>query len=660
MSILIIDDNKENQQLLSAILSVNYTIYCASTGGGGIELAQQLMPEVIVLDINSTKLDGYGVLKLIKKNPQTGKIPVIFLSAECSETSNAVKGLLLGAYDCLVMPIDDALLTIKVDAAVHSRRQELELQQTKELALEEGVDILVIDDAPDMVFLLERSLSEAGYKVRSASTGNQGLIMAQELRPQLIILDVLMPGLNGFDTCRRLKSMPDTEFIPVIFVTSEDLTSAEEEGFNVGGVDYITKPINIPLLLARLKIHMQLRLYQDSLEEVVKQRTKALRNSLHKLSRSNQIKDDFLTIINHELRTPLNGAQGALYLLQHDKQMPPEQNELISTASDSLEDLCDLVENILILTEAIAGTLKLEKKPFSLSKVLQNVFHRGHQKAGNKSLDFYQNIETGLADSFIGDPAQLTRVISHLIDNAVKFTHHGNVSFSVQLMKAPDINDMMNLTICVKDTGIGIEKGKLQQIFQLFRQLESDSTRRFSGLGIGLTFCQSLLILMNGSIRISSEEDHGTTATMEIPLQVGQPVDVPKLSAHGPTDLSQKTILIVEDNPVNLMVEKKFAEKYGLKVMTACNGEEAIVQLESSKIDIILMDCQMPIMDGFEATRVIRNSKSSIKKLPIIAVTANSTTLDRELCMESGMNDYIPKPIDLDELTLKLDHWLSI
>ncbi|MBV1881186.1 MAG: response regulator [Pseudomonadales bacterium] len=660
MSILIIDDNKENQQQFSAILSAHYTIYCADSGNSGLQLAQQLLPETIVLNIVNPQFDGYAFMNSVKQIALIRNIPIIFLNTDFSETSNAVKGLLLGAFDCLAVPTDNALLMIKVEAAVHSRRQELELQHSKDLACEEAVDILIIDDSPDMVLLLETSLSDAGYQVRSASTGNQGIALAQEVRPQLIILDVLMPGINGFDTCRQLKSMAETELIPVIFVTSENMSCAEEEGFSVGGVDYIMKPINVPLLLARVKIHLQLKLYQDSLEEVVKQRTKELRSSLKKLSQSNEIKDAFLTIINHELRTPLNGAQGALYLMQHDQQLPPEQAELLSTASNSLSDLCDLVESILILTEAIAGTLKLDNKPFSLTKVLNNIVTKARQKSDNRALSFEVKIESDLTDNFIGDPAQLTRVIEHLIDNAVKFTHHGHIKLKSKLDRATKTDNFMILKITVEDTGIGIDNDQLEKIFQLFRQLEDNSTRRFSGLGIGLTFCQSLLQMMKGSIHISSQEDHGTIAKLEIPLQIDKQTNTSIVTSHQPIDISSKTILIVEDNPVNLIVERKFAEKYGLNVVVAGNGEEAIVEIEKTEVDIILMDCQMPVMDGFEATKIIRNAKSSIRKVPIIAVTANSTTLDRERCIESGMDDYIPKPIDLDELTVKLDHWLSL
>jgi len=660
MSILIIDDNKADRELLSAILSVTYTTYCANSGISGIELAQQLIPEVIVLDIHSDTLDGFSVLESLKKHTHTGKIPIIYLSPACIETSYMVKGLKLGAFDCLAMPIEDALLSIKVDAAIQARRKDLVLQQSKVRAQAGKVDILVIDDAPDMILLLEEALTEAGYKVKTATTGSQGLIMAQELRPQLILLDVLMPGLNGFDTCRRLKGMPGTEFIPVVFVTSENINSAEEEGFNVGGVDYITKPINIPLLIARVKIHMQLKLYQDSLEDIVKQRTKALRTSLGKLSNSNQIKDEFLTIINHELRTPLNGALGALYLIQNSDQSPKEQVELIDTASHSLDDLVALVENILLLTEAIAGTLKIEKKPYSLSEVLKSVSSTAQKKAEDKSLAFEMKVDTHLYDDFIGDSANVIRVMAHLLDNAVKFTHSGKVCFTAKLEKIPNDEGSMCLKVNITDTGIGISADKLQLIFQLFKQLESDAARRFGGMGVGLSLVQSLLILMKGTIRLNSEDDIGTSVDITIPLAVGLHVESEARKTYSRANAASKTMLIVEDNPVNLIVERKFAEKYGVKVLTAMNGEEALVQLENHEVDIILMDCQMPVMDGFEATKIIRKSTSNIRTIPIIAVTANSTALDRELCLVSGMNDYVPKPIDFDVLNSKLDHWLSM
>ena len=209
------------------------------------------------------------------------------------------------------------------------------------------------------------------------------------------------------------------------------------------------------------------------------------------------------------------------------------------------------------------------------------------------------------------------------------------------------------------DEGIGICSEKLELIFKLFQQLESNSTRRFGGLGVGLPFCRALLSLMNGEINVSSEEDHGTTVSIDVPLRKCTENSASTSQSQDKLDISNKVILIVEDNPVNQIVERKFCEKYGLNVITAANGEEAIVALDNNSIDIILMDCQMPIMDGFEATKIIRQSREEIRKVPIIAVTANSTTLDRTLCEEAGMDDYTPKPIDFDELTLKLNYWLT-
>ncbi|OUS30165.1 hypothetical protein A9Q99_06715 [Gammaproteobacteria bacterium 45_16_T64] len=659
MSILIISDSTPDRELISAILSVNYPVYSAKSAMSGIELAHQLMPETIVIDVHNDEFDGFSILQSLKQRHDTKSIPVILLGRECAITANTVRGLKLGAFDCLASPIDDALLSIKVDAAVHIRRQELALIQSKELAKENHPDILIADDAQEMIMLLDRTLTDAGFKVISATSGNQAIALAQEFQPQLILLDVLMPGLNGFDTCRRLKSNPNTEAIPVVFVTSEDLSSAEEEGFNAGGVDYITKPINVPLLVARVKIHMQLKMYQDSLESVVKQRTKALRKSLEKLSHSNQVKDDFLTIINHELRTPLNGAQGALYLLQHTDQPPSEQRELLSTADRSIADLCNLVENILILTEAIAGTLKLESQSFSLTKLIASIEKQGIESAQNKALELTTNIDCSLGDTFLGDPAQLARIMWHLVDNAIKFSHHGSINITTSLAYHPHHPELLNFTFVITDQGIGIDEDKLQLIFQLFQQLESNAARKFGGLGVGLPFCRALLFLMNGEINVSSEEDHGTTVTFEIPLRKCEHSISHRDIASVTADTAQKTILIVEDNPVNQLVERKFAEKYGLAVVVAANGEEAIVALENEHIDIILMDCQMPIMDGFEATKIIRQSRDNTKGLPIIAVTANSTTLDRTMCHEAGMDDYIPKPIDFDELTIKLNYWLA-
>ncbi len=520
-----------------------------------------------------------------------------------------------------------------------------------------GVDILIVDDTQHNITLLEMILEDAEYSTACAYNGDEAIDMAEKLRPRVILMDVMMPGIDGFETCRRLKKKSSTHNIPVIFVTAKSAETDEMEGFEAGGVDYLIKPVNEAIVLARVKTQLELRSYRESLEIQIEQRTEDLNNTLRELAHSSRIKDEFLSTISHELRTPLNGIHGSLQLLR-DSELLPQQMLLVDTASHSVNDLTHIVGNILLLTESMAGSLRLCHKAFSLRNYLKKLIKQVEPAILLKGLMFDWQIAENVPDSFIGDPAQFSRVIGHLLANATKFTPKGAINLDVSLNSQNTTETHSDVIVKVSDTGIGIEPDKQELIFKLFKQGDSYFNRQFGGLGIGLPICQILVTLMNGSIGFTSDRDAGSIFEVNIPLMIN---DKPpqKIQTEQPLDISgEQTVLIVEDNTINLLVEKTILEKCGFSVRTANNGKEALELLKVEKIDAILMDCQMPILDGFETTRCIRNSSSHIKNIPIIAVTANASSLDRERCFNAGMNDYLAKPISTTSLKAKLVKWL--
>ncbi len=521
------------------------------------------------------------------------------------------------------------------------------------------IDILIVEDKPQDVEILQFILEEAGYRVKSSNNGQQGIDMAIQLLPQLILMDVMMPDINGFEACRRLKSNSTTSGIPIIFITAKVSDSDEAEGFEAGAVDYIAKPVNEPIVLARVKTHLELKSYRDSLETLVSQRTQALNDTLRELARSNQMKDEFLASINHELRTPLNGIQGSLLLLE-DTHLSPEQNQLVNTATNSVFSLGGIVEDVLILTEAVSGTLKLIEKPFFLNHSIETLIESTKTPALLKGLEFTWQIHEEVPNNYVGDATQIMRMIGYLLANAFKFTQKGSINLAVDINEAASSEDSAMLVFKVKDTGIGIPIEKQKVIFKLFQQAEGTITRRFGGLGIGLTICQSLLRLMKGKLTFSSIVDLGSTFTISLPIKLVQATPAATSTQTGSAlCANEKTVLIVEDNAVNLLVEKNIVKKCGYQVVTADNGSAALQLLQARSVDAILMDCQMPILDGFEATRKIRTSAVEIRNVPIIAVTANATSMDRERCLEAGMNDYLAKPINYEQLKDKLCKWLA-
>jgi CheY-like chemotaxis protein len=525
-----------------------------------------------------------------------------------------------------------------------------------------GKDVLIVDDTESNVRLMEYILGDAGYSTATAKSGEQAIELAQILRPKLILLDVMMPGLSGFETCTRLKKNSLTRDIPVIFVTARASGEDEANGFELGAVDYILKPVSEAAVLARVKTHMTLREHQHNLETLVEQRTSALNQTLKELAKSNQIKDEFLAIISHEMRTPLNGIKGSIDLMLCN-EINKEQLELIQTCNHSSNELSYIVENVLILTEAIAGTLTLAKKPFRLRHALQSLCQSLESAIKLKKLDFHIHIDDAVPDIVVGDPVQINRILGHLLNNAIKFTLEGHIEFLVgckTTQATGQQKETYELLFEVSDTGIGIETEQHQMIFELFQQAEMSFSRRFGGLGIGLPISQFLSHSMGGKLTFESQAKQGSVFKLCLPISSEQPPAETQKKPTRKRDNQHYNILIVEDNSINLSIEKAIVSKLGYQVYTATNGKEALEVLLTQHIDAILMDCQMPIMDGFETTRCIRKANNHpSQNVPIIAVTANATSTDRERCFSAGMDDHLAKPINMNSIKTVLTKWLE-
>jgi CheY-like chemotaxis protein len=384
---------------------------------------------------------------------------------------------------------------------------------------------------------------------------------------------------------------------------------------------------------------------------------------LKELAKSNQIKDEFLAIISHEMRTPLNGIKGSIDLMLCN-EVNQEQLELIQTCNHSSNELSYIVENVLILTEAIAGTLTLAKKPYRLRHALQSLCQSLESAIELKKLDFHIHIDDTVPDIVVGDPVQINRILGHLLNNAIKFTLEGHIEFRVfcnTTQASDEQKGKSELLFEVSDTGIGIETEQHQMIFELFQQAEMSFSRRFGGLGIGLPISQFLSHTMGGKLTFESQTQQGSVFKLRLPIHSEQALTVTQKKPPIQGDNHHYNILIVEDNSINLSIEKAIVSKLGYQVHTATNGKEALDLLLTQHIDAILMDCQMPIMDGFETTRCIRKANNHPShNIPIIAVTANATSTDRERCFSAGMDDHLAKPVNMNSIKTVLTKWLDV
>jgi len=380
---------------------------------------------------------------------------------------------------------------------------------------------------------------------------------------------------------------------------------------------------------------------------------------------SSAMMSEFLANMSHEIRTPLNGVLGLTILVETD--LNPEQRQLATGAQTSAETLLSLVNDILDISKIEAGNVMIEQVPFDIRDWVDEVTELGFSKARGKGLDVRLDVSAELPPRIVGDPARTGQILTHLIDNAVKFTPAGTVS--VVAVPGTALDGRRVLRVSVTDSGIGIAPDKHELAFEKYRQGDSSTTRRYGGTGLGLAICRQLVTLMEGEIGFESTEGLGSTFWFAIPLAAARSAEPsPRTaSAVSPREAGTDTVvvtarvpaaLLVEDNPTNQFVAKRFIEKAGCSVDVAANGAEALEKISTTDYDIVFMDCQMPIMDGYEATKRIRQGRLS--GVPIVAMTAHAMKGDRERCLAVGMTEYLSKPLKPDVVAEMVDRMLGV
>jgi signal transduction histidine kinase/ActR/RegA family two-component response regulator len=379
---------------------------------------------------------------------------------------------------------------------------------------------------------------------------------------------------------------------------------------------------------------------------------------------ANQAKSQFLATMSHEIRTPLNGVLSMAQLLEVT-ELTQEQQEYVSNLKTSGSSLIQLISDILDLSKIEARQIDLEKRNFNLRSDIADTIDLFLPSARNKGLELSVLIDSDVPLLVNGDTSRLQQVIVNLVSNAIKFTAKGNVVMHLSMVAEDD--RLTTLRFLVQDSGIGIAADKLEKIFEPFTQADSSITRKFGGTGLGLAVSRHLVELMGGSLQVKSIEGEGSTFWFTVALDKHQ-VDIGVKSAsddkkgifpsHLPDSKSIR-ILLVEDEPTNQFGMKKILETMRYQVFVASNGSEALEFMENDDFDLVLMDCMMPIMSGYEATALVRDQASKVKNhnIPIIALTANALREDRERCLDAGMDDYLSKPIMFQDLLTMIDKW---
>jgi len=537
--------------------------------------------------------------------------------------------------------------------------------------------ILAIDDNPDNLIVLKAVLLDSLPKavLQTALDGKKGFQLAAAEDPDVILLDIVMPGLDGYQVCRQLKADPRLKSIPVVFLTAHADRDSRIKAVEAGADGFLPKPfdeieLSVQILaMGKLKAaNRTQRMEKDLLARLVAERThelqqelvlrkqaeEDLKKALESAESANRAKSEFLAVMSHELRTPLNGILGFAELLT-TTPLDREQREYAQTISKSGTHLLSLVNDILDFSSIEKGRLRLESAPVALAPLLDSASLPIQKLAAEKGIVFRSEPAPDIPERITGDGRRICQILMNLLNNAVKFTSEG----SVVLRAAPAVAEGRPcLDFSVSDTGMGIPEHLISYLFEPFTQAESTLNRRFDGTGLGLAISKRLAEAMEGSITVESSPGKGSTFTLRLPMgEVPSPEPAARPEPPSPPEARSagNLVLVVEDDLDNSLLERAMLKAIGYRAETSFHGKEALESFAPRKFSAILMDMQMPIMDGLTATKKIREIEVNAGgRVPIIALTANVMPGDRERCLAAGMDEFLTKPFKKAELAQKL------
>ena len=530
--------------------------------------------------------------------------------------------------------------------------------------------LLIIDDIVDNLMLLGEAMSSE-YKIKVATSGVQGLELAvQNPKPDLILLDIMMPGIDGYEVCRRLKADSRTRHIPVIFLSALDKESDELQGLDAGAVDFITKPFKLEVVRARINTQLELLRMRQQLQTA---RLKA--------EAASQSKSVFLANMSHEIRTPMSAIMGMTDLAL-EKSSDPQQQRYLETVKLSADSLLALINDILDFSKIEAGQMELDEHPFLLTEAIEAAMRTVSILSKEKGLEITLEVDPDVPAAVAGDSLRFRQIILNLLSNAIKFSVKGVIRINV-IVEHSGL-ETTTLRVSVTDQGIGIKEDKISSVFSAFSQADSSVSRKFGGTGLGLAICRQLCELMGGTIKVESEYDKGSTFSFAVMFGVTSQEKIlrKKSTTSEIMKIRPIRVLLVEDNAANRFLIRVVLEKFKHEVIEAVDGIEALHIMLEDQFDLILSDVQMPKLDGYRLTKIVRACEEGkeldpdladkldsdlISKLRqqlhgkhrlVISMTANAMSGDKEKCFTAGMDDYLTKPLNQEELAVTLNRWL--
>jgi PAS domain S-box-containing protein len=638
VNILIVDDREENIISLEALLKRDdIKIFSTTSPNDALKIAWENNIAIALIDVQMPEIDGFELVDMLKSNPRTKDILVIFVTAISKESKYAVKGYSSGAVDYLYKPLDPYITSAKVDSFIQLARYQAEIiRKNEEL---ENFSI-VVNNSADIICAVD----------------------AQTLRVKTI--NPTVEKILGYKPAEIIgKSIVDRAVEHDRTAFRKKLAEIIKDNLNFAVFEFQFETFNKNVIWAECRASYHNKTIFINISNVSPQKSflRQLVKSKEAAEYGKKIKENFLANMSHELRTPINGVIGLTQLLRKTP-MNDQQLSMLELLETSSQSLLGVINDVLDISKIESGKFNIIRAPNNIREVTASVFQLLKFKADEKMIDMLLDIDPNLPEYMMIDALRLNQILMNLLSNAIKFTDIGHVKLKVSVLDSD--KDRLKIKFSVEDTGIGIPEEKLSKIFDSFEQADIDTASIYGGTGLGLTIVKKLVELTGGELNVSSQIGNGSIFNIINWITIAEKPESKKENTAGNKKLSpfnHLSVLVAEDNMVNQFILSKMLKDWNVNVEMVDNGRKLIEKLHQQNFDIILMDTHMPDMNGYQAAKAIRMDFEEPKRsIPIISLSAAALDHEKEEAISAGMNDVLSKPFQPHELHDKIQKLLKI